>query len=362
MAETITDPVVMEAASTEQTEKEPNVDIPREATKADMPPATEPSTMELDDNAANQAPPEDIQEDTPVVEQGIPSAVEEELTATDGVSTEEFVRTIEAELEETENTVKDSTSSAVGEFSEMSEKDPVSAFKFLISSPTSSTTLATSSSTTSLTSKNQETAEELLQQLKTKVLEENLLAKIRTNPIECFAIKELVRKLRKSKPNEELLTFLLEFNSIFETLAIEIKHHGEALKQKEHAQEVNQKELESLQATETELNSLEAQVAKNAKATADLNAKIQGYKDEIKELQLKLESAERERDLLQEKMVDPEAKLRAEALKGLERLDSVNQQKATIARLDEELEELEASISASTKIFNRLKDTLRNIQ
>ena len=289
--------------------------------------------------------------------------VEEDVEAMD-IPEENLDENIAGNNEEEDVFTKDSTSNAPSEkeMSEMKEQDPASAFKLLVKLSSSSTNLTTSSSTTSLASVDQESIKGLLQQLKAKILEDDILARIGTNPQEYFKVKELLQKLRKLKPSEELLIFLLEFDSLFETLSNGVKKRLGVLKRKEQADQLHQEQLSSLKTLQTEFCNLEAQKQQNEKAFAKHEIAIQHYKDKIEDLQSKLRNAELQRDLLRERMAGPESKLNAAALKGIDQLGKVNQQKATIAQLDEELEELEASISASSKILDRLKDTLRNIQ
>ena len=248
------------------------------------------------------------------------------------------------------------------ELSSLKEKDPLAALKLMLSLESSSTAITSSSSTTSLGSINQEPTESLLRQLKAKILEGDLVSKIEQNPVECFEVKAILQNLHKSEPQQELLTFLLEFGLFFEHLCANITTRTRILKQKDQAIELHQQETDSLKTSQTKIDALAAQAMKDEEELAHWNSKIEHLSEEIKILQTKLTNAEFQRSQVQERMgASSLTKQQAEAVEAIKHFDKAKVHQATIAQLDKELGCLETSISLSAKNLERLKASLQNL-
>lgn len=258
---------------------------------------------------------------------------------------------------------KESTSSVMSnqEFSEMKKTDPVGALKHLLSLSSSSSAMVSSTSTTSLTSVQQESTEDLLQQLKAKVLEGNLLERIEKNPSESFTIKGIIDKLLKCKPSVELINFLVEFRPIFETLALQIGRRIDLLRSTNREATLHQEATNSFQISQTVVNQMETEVTKNKQALAEWDSKIQHYNEEIKALQAKLADAEHQRRLVQEKVETPQPELKLKALEAIQHFDNAHQHEANLIRLKDELFIVESSITINSHVFDRLKHVLQSL-
>lgn len=258
-----------------------------------------------------------------------------------------------------------STTSAVSskELSKLKEEDPLKALELMLSLSSSSSKLVGSSSTTSFASINQETSKGLLKQLKTKVLEGDLLAKISEDKAEYAAIKTIIDKIHKSDPNPELLAFLVEFEPLFERLFSTAVQCTSKRALKDQIEKKLEASNQAAQASQTNIADMKTKATQDESKLVELDAEIQRLNEDIRALQTRLTNAETEKSQIKKKMAENSLKsqMEAEAKKAIRHLEDANDHDATIKQLAKELSHLDTAITINVNILDRLKALLQSL-